>query len=93
MSKQIPSFETQDIDHLGIVAGIVDEIGIVERIDTLVGTHPLEKVSACRASSESNDSQLSRIFNSTIIFVSSIFCRKSNRASHRCRSITRTSER
>ena len=33
MSKQIPSIETQDIDHLGIVAGIVDEIGIVERID------------------------------------------------------------
>jgi transposase len=46
MSQQTPSIETQDLDHLGIVAGIVDEIGIVERINALVGTHPLEKVSA-----------------------------------------------
>jgi transposase len=46
MSKQIPEIQTQDIDHLGIIAGIVDEIGIVEKIDSLIGTHPLEKVSA-----------------------------------------------
>ncbi len=46
MSKQIPDIQTQDIDHLGIIAGIVDEIGIVEKIDSLIGTHPLEKVSA-----------------------------------------------
>jgi Domain of unknown function (DUF4277) len=46
MSKQIASIEIQDIDELGIVAGIVDEIGIVERINALVGTHSLEKMSA-----------------------------------------------
>lgn len=46
MSRQIPEIKTQDIDHLGIVAGIVDEIGIVEIINDLVGTHRLEKVSA-----------------------------------------------
>jgi transposase len=46
MSKQIPEIQTQDIDHLGIIAGIVDEIGIVEKINSLIGTHPLEKVSA-----------------------------------------------
>ena len=33
--------DVQDIDHLGIIAGIVDEIGIVEIIDRLLGTHPL----------------------------------------------------
>lgn len=46
MSKQIPDIQTQDIDHLGIIAGIVDEIGIVEIINSLIGTHALEKVNA-----------------------------------------------
>ena len=36
----------QDIDHLGIIAGIVDEIGIVEIINRLLGTHSQEEVSA-----------------------------------------------
>lgn len=38
--------DVQDIDHLGIIAGIVDEIGIVEIIDQEIGTDPREKVSA-----------------------------------------------
>jgi transposase len=38
--------EVQDIDHLGIIAGIIDEIGIVEIIDLELGTHVQEKVSA-----------------------------------------------
>lgn len=46
MSKQVPKIQTQDIDHLGIIAGIVDEIGIVEKINSLIGSHPLEKVSS-----------------------------------------------
>jgi hypothetical protein len=28
-----------DIDHLGIVAGVSDEIGIIEEIDALLGNH------------------------------------------------------
>jgi hypothetical protein len=36
----------QKIDHLGIVAGIVDSIGIVEIINNLLGAEPGEKVSA-----------------------------------------------
>ena len=32
-----PRIEVQDIDHVGIVAGIVDEIGLVEEIDRLLG--------------------------------------------------------
>ena len=54
--------DVQDLDHLGIIAGIVDEIGIVEVIDSLaerlllrqrlrqrqreIGTDLREKVSA-----------------------------------------------
>lgn len=29
-TKAIPNIEVEDIDHLGIIAGIVDDIGIVE---------------------------------------------------------------
>lgn len=36
----------QNVDHLGIVAGLIDEIGIVGYINEKVGTDPREKVSA-----------------------------------------------
>jgi transposase len=42
----MPKIDVQDIDHLGIIAGIIDEIGIVEIIDQELGSHPQEKVSA-----------------------------------------------
>ena len=35
-----------DLNHLGIIAGIVDEIGIVKITNQLLGKHPLEEVSA-----------------------------------------------
>ena len=38
--------DVEDIDHLGIIAGIIDDIGIVEIIDKEIGTHPQEKISA-----------------------------------------------
>ena len=38
--------EIQNIDHLGIVAGIIDSIGIVEIINELIGGEKGEKVSA-----------------------------------------------
>ena len=38
--------DVQDIDHLGIIAGIVDEIGIVEIVNELLGTHEQENVNA-----------------------------------------------
>jgi transposase len=41
--------EVQDIDHLGIIAAIIDDIGIVEIIDRELGSHPQEKVSAGQA--------------------------------------------
>jgi transposase len=38
--------DVQDLDHLGIIAGIVDESGIVEIINQEIGTDEREKVSA-----------------------------------------------
>lgn len=35
----------QNIDHLGIVAGIIDSIGLVEIINELIGQQEGEKVS------------------------------------------------
>lgn len=43
------SFQVQNIDHLGLVAGIVDEIGLVEQINQLLGQHATERVSAGHA--------------------------------------------
>jgi hypothetical protein len=40
--SEVPQIEVQNIDHLGIVAGIIDEIGLVEEIDHLLGTHSQE---------------------------------------------------
>ena len=41
-SGKAPRIEVQIIDHLGIVAGIVDKIGLVEEIDRRLGIHPQE---------------------------------------------------
>jgi transposase len=48
-SAEISSIQVQDIDHLGIVAGIVDDIGLLETIDRLLGTHPQEHLSCGQA--------------------------------------------
>ncbi len=36
----------QDIDHCGIVAGIIDEMGLVGQINQQLGTHAQEIISA-----------------------------------------------
>jgi len=51
-----PEILVQDIDHLGIIAGIIDEMGLVEEIDRQLGT-PQQQLSQCRSSGQSNDSQ------------------------------------
>lgn len=37
--------QIQNLDHLGLVAGIIDDIGLVEQINQLVGQDPCERVS------------------------------------------------
>ena len=48
-SGKTPQIEVHDIDHLGIVAGIIDEAGLVDEIDRRIGTHPQEHVSSGQA--------------------------------------------
>jgi hypothetical protein len=38
--------QVMNLDHLGLVAGAIDEIGLVEQIDLLLGQDKREKVSA-----------------------------------------------
>lgn len=38
--------QVMNLDHLGLVAGIIDEIGLVEQVDQLLGQDNREKVSA-----------------------------------------------
>jgi len=45
MNNSNLDIQVQDIDHLGIVAGIVDEIGLVEEIDRQIGVHPQQILS------------------------------------------------
>jgi hypothetical protein len=44
--SSISEITIKNIDHLGIVAGLVDEIGIVETIDEKLGKDKREKLSA-----------------------------------------------
>jgi transposase len=41
----LDEIQVQNLDHLGLVAGIIDEIGLVEQINQLVGEQPGEIVS------------------------------------------------
>ncbi len=44
MKPSTAEIEVKDLNHYGIIAGIIDEIGLVEKINELVGTHHRQKV-------------------------------------------------
>jgi transposase len=44
MNFQPEEIEIKNVDHLGIVAGIIDEIGIVGKVNELIGTDSREKI-------------------------------------------------
>ncbi len=44
--NQAGNIKVQTINHLGIIAGIIDEIGIVEIINEQLGIKPQEKLSS-----------------------------------------------
>ncbi|BAY29008.1 transposase [Nostoc carneum NIES-2107] len=44
--SQIENVKIKNIDHLGIVAGLIDEIGIVEIINEKLGIDSREKIAA-----------------------------------------------
>ncbi len=43
------NIQVQDLNHLGIIAGIIDEMGVVGEIDRQVGKHPQQIVSTGEA--------------------------------------------
>ena len=44
--KPRESIKIENIDHLGLVPGIIDKIGLVKQINKLLGQHSQEKISA-----------------------------------------------
>ena len=79
----------QDIDHGGIVAGICDEMGLVEQIDKLLGTHPQEIISPGQVVKAMILNGLGFVSSPLYLFFE-ILCRQSNRISIRGRNQTRT---
>lgn len=43
--QKAPDMKIENLDHLGLIACLVDAIGIVQKIDELVGSQPGEIVS------------------------------------------------
>ena len=43
--QKASEMKVENLDHLGLVAGLIDEIGIVPKINELVGEQPGEIVS------------------------------------------------
>lgn len=49
MTQLQPDIQVKDIDHLGIIADMIDEMGLVDAVNELVGTHTQEQVSTGHA--------------------------------------------
>jgi Domain of unknown function (DUF4277) len=66
----------QNLDHLGIVAGLVDELEIVQQINQRLGEDPREQVNA-GGRGESDDSEWIRVRDIAVVSVSAFFCGES----------------
>jgi hypothetical protein len=71
MTQQQPEIQAKDIDHLGIIAGVIDQMGWVDAVNELVGTHSLEQVSTGKVR-WSNDSQRFGLCGGSVVSVLSI---------------------
>jgi hypothetical protein len=80
--KKIPEITVQNLDHLALVAGIIDCIEIVEKINQLVGCCP-RRNSKSRSRRQSNDTQRIGFSISTVIFILKKFLRQTNRTLNR----------
>ena len=49
MAPSTPDIQVQDLNHYGIIAGIIDQIGLVEQINQIVGVHHHQKVTPAQA--------------------------------------------
>ena len=43
--QKVTEITVENLDHLGLIAGLIDEIGIVQKINELVGEQPGKIVS------------------------------------------------
>ncbi|MEM6613299.1 MAG: DUF4277 domain-containing protein [Cyanobacteria bacterium P01_C01_bin.72] len=49
MTPSTPEIKVKDIDHCGIIAGIIDEIELVTQIDEIILKHGNQKVTTGQA--------------------------------------------
>lgn len=49
MTPSTPEIQVKDLDHCGIIAGIIDEMGLVAQIDQLIARHGNQKVTTGQA--------------------------------------------
>lgn len=66
MKESKEAMQILNIDHLGIVAGIIDEMKLVEEVDKIVGMKTCINPNT-RTSNESDDIEWIRVFERTII--------------------------
>ncbi|MHC5933915.1 DUF4277 domain-containing protein [Nostoc sp.] len=84
-SKEV--MQILNIDHLGIVAGIIDEMELVEEVNKMVGIKTKEIDT--RTSNESDDIEWIRVLSAPLYLFDEYFV-GSDRTSTRKRSITIT---
>jgi hypothetical protein len=68
MKESKQAMQILNIDHLGIVAGIIDEMELVEEVNKMVGIKILIN-SHTRTSNESDDIEWIRVFERSIISI------------------------
>ena len=92
MEKPLSGIEIVNLDHLGIIAGVIDEMELVEEVNKIVGLRAKETISPGQI-------MKAMILNGPLFFerpnipIRGIFCGKSNRTSNRRRSKAKTIKR
>jgi hypothetical protein len=91
MTASLPEIRVQDIDQCGIVAGIIDQMCLIEQINQILGTHRQEIVSPGQAVKAMMLKGLGLI-SAPLYLAREVVCRQSDRGFTRGRYKTRTLE-
>jgi hypothetical protein len=92
MTPSVSEIRVQDIDHCALVAGIIDQMCLVEKMNQILGTHHQEIVSPGQAVKAMIINGLGLVSAPLYKFIE-VFCRQSHRAFIRGRYKSRTLER
>ena len=49
MTSSSSKIQVQDLNHYGVIAGIVDQIGLIEQINQIIGVHHQQIVTLGKA--------------------------------------------